>query len=114
MATEIRSTSKLLDAYEKSRAKLKRIQEQSDVVVQRGVSLAVGCVGGAASGAARGLGYPKIPRTQIDTDLALGGAAAIGGLLGIGGKQSDTLMIFGLCMAAPALSRLTEEALRKK
>ena len=110
---EIRSVGALVEAHERASNRLAKIKEKYQEGVQRSMMAVGGLAGAAASGAIRGMGYSKIPRTDIDADLAVGGAAVLAAVTGMGGKQSDVLLAFGLGMAAPSISRGTEAAVGK-
>ena len=107
---EIRSVGALVEAHEKATNRLARMKEKYTEGVQRSVMAVSGVAGALSSGAIRGMGYAKIPRTDIDTDLALGGAALFAAVVGMGGKQADPLLAFGLGMASGSLSRGAETA----
>lgn len=107
---EIRSVGALVEAHERASSRLAKMKEKYQEGVQRSVMAVSGVAGALGSGAIRGMGYSKIPRTDIDTDLALGGAALLASVLGMGGKQSDPLLAFGIGMAAGSLSRGAETA----
>ena len=107
---EIRSVSALTKAYESASSRLARAKEKYQEGVERSVMAVSGVAGALGSGAIRGMGYSKIPRTDIDTDLALGGVALLASVIGMGGKQADPLLAFGIGMAAGSLSRGTETA----
>ncbi len=107
---EIRSVSALVDSHERMTRSLARAKEQYREGVERSVAAVSGAAGGLASGAIRGMGYAKIPRTNIDADLALGAAAMLAAITGMGGKQSDALLAFGIGMTAGSLSRGAEHA----
>ncbi len=107
---EIRSVGQLAKAYESASSRLARAKEKYQEGVARSVMAVSGVAGGLASGAIRGMGYSKIPRTDIDADLALGGAAVLASVVGMGGKQSDALLVFGVGMASGSLSRGAETA----
>lgn len=107
---EIRSVGALVEAHERASNRLAKMKEKYQEGVQRSVMAVSGVAGALGSGALRGMGYTKIPRTDIDADLAIGGVALLAAVVGMGGKQSDPLMAFGLGMAAGSLSRGAESA----
>jgi hypothetical protein len=109
-AAVIRSTGKLATAYEKMHNYVARLKDTKQAGIERSVSAVSGVAGGMASGAIRGMGYAKFPKTDVDTDLLLGGLALVAGAVGVGGKQTDALMVFGIGMASGSLSRGTEVA----
>lgn len=95
------------------RNRLENFRSAAKVPVVRTMAAATGIMGAATSGAVRAMGYEKLPGTQIDTDLALGGAALAASIAGVGGKASGQMLAFGLGLAAPAVSRMTETAVRE-
>ncbi len=99
-----------LEVAERATNRLAKMKEKYQEGVQRSVMMVSGAAGGLASGGIRGMGYTKIPRTDIDADLAIGGALALAAVIGMGGKQADPLLIFGMCMASGSLSRGAETA----
>lgn len=107
---EIKSVHALVEHAERLQKFKDRYGEKIKVAAERGVATVSGLAGGLASGAIRGMGYSKIPRTDIDTDLALGGAGVLAAVAGFGGKQADPMLVFSLCMMAGSLSRGAEHA----
>jgi hypothetical protein len=106
-------TNKVIQLLETSRARLSKLRESSKEYVSRGIVLGSGVGGGLLSGALRGMGYAQLPKTTIDTDLALGAAAGIAGVMGVGGQHSGALVGLGIGLAAPALSRTAEKSVRE-
>lgn len=105
---EIRSVGQLVKGYESLSNWKRRFLDSKREMVEHGMAALAGGAGGLASGAVRGMGYSKIPRTDVDTDLALGTLAVVAGAAGLGGKATLSLLVFGVGMAAPALSRAAE------
>lgn len=107
---EIRSVGALVEAHERASNRLAKMKEKYQEGVERSVMAVSGVAGALGSGAIRGMGYTKIPRTDIDADLALGGVALLAAVIGMGGKQADPLLAFGIGMASGSLSRGAETA----
>lgn len=89
-------------AIERYKGTLKRAKEHTESMTTRALHTGVVVAAATATGAARkkwGDDTPehrlKIPKTQIDADLALGAGAALAGIVGLGGKQSDILAAMG-------------------
>lgn len=109
---EIKTVNELIERYNRLRNGIIKAREESAGMVERGTAILAGGAGGLASGAVRGMGYQKLPKTDVDTDLALGGFAALGAMFGLGGKFSMSLLTLGIGLSAPSLSRAAETHVR--
>lgn len=93
--------------------RIANMAEKAKLPMIRTVAGIVGMGGAATSGFLRGMGYEKLPGTDVDTDLVIGGLAMGAGVAGFGGRQTSALSLaFGIGMAAPGFSRIVESATR--
>jgi hypothetical protein len=106
--SEIRSVPQLVKAYENIHRWRERQKDAIREGTERGLTTVTGVAGAAASGFVRGMGYQKIPGTDLDTDLVLGGVSVGAGILGLADKHSHALVSFGVAMAAPSIARIVE------
>ncbi len=98
----------------KKRAAL--VREKAERVTGRGVLALSGLAGAAAAGVlAAELGEsPKLPGTDIEADMAIGGVLVALGTIGMAGdKWSDELVSFGVGMMAPAVARQTASLIKR-
>lgn len=92
------------------------VKEKAEKVTGRGVLALSGAAGAAVAGVmAAELGdEPKLPGTEVEADLAIGGVLVALGTIGIAGdKWSDELVAFGTGMMAPAIARGTKAMMQK-
>lgn len=92
------------------------VREKAEKVTGRGVLALSGLAGAAASGVLQAeLGdEPKLPGTDIDADMALGGACIALGTIGLAGeKWSDELVAFGVGLMSPAVARQAKSLMSK-
>lgn len=98
----------------KKRAAL--VKEKAEKVTGRGVLALSGLAGAAASGILQAEfgDEPKLPGTDIDADMALGGVCVALGTIGLAGeKWSDELVSFGVGVMAPAVARQAKALMSK-
>lgn len=109
-----------LDANERLSARMRSINAQAKQAARRAVGGGVAFIGGMSPGLLRGAfgdtatGELKIPRMDVDVDMALAGVAGTIGLFGVfglGDEWSDYLAIFGGAAGGASLGRELEEAL---
>ena len=89
MAEGITKTQALsrLESYKNRMAK---VRDEARVVTKRTVSTALGTGAGFGVGYVRAnYGEVKVPGTTVDADLTVGLAAAVLGITGLAGDQSD-------------------------
>lgn len=92
------------------------VREKAEKVTGRGVLALSGAAGAAAAGVMQAeLGEePKIPGTDIEADLAVGGILVALGTIGMAGdKWSDELVAFGSGMMAPGIARQVKQLIQK-
>lgn len=106
--SEIRSVPQLVKAYEGLHRWRERQKDAIREGTERGLTTVTGVAGAATTGFLRGMGYEKIPQTDLDTGLVLGGASVAAGILGLADKHSHSLVSFGVGMAAPSIARIVE------
>lgn len=102
-----------LDALKKRASAAK---EKMQAVTGRTVLGLSGAAGAVAAGVmASELGEePKLPGTDIDADIAVGGVLVALGAVGMAGdKWSDEVVAFGVGMMAPGIARQTKKMLQK-
>lgn len=93
--------------------RLKAVRAEGVKVAKRGIDATATVAGGAVAGLAEAY-MPMIPGTQIETDLAVGGALTAVGVFGlIGGDVDDAITDFGAGMLAVATARGLKKALGK-
>jgi hypothetical protein len=114
MANEITSVPKLIKGYESATSRLAKYKEQAAEVARRGTMGMAGLGGAALIGVVKAYDYQKLPGTEIDTGLIMGGAAILAGVIGAGNSYSDVLVGGGIGLAAPDLSRMVETAVREQ
>lgn len=94
-------------------SRIKNIRQQGQAVAHRGIGATATVGGGAAAGLAEAY-MPLIPGTQIETDLAIGGALTAAGVFGLIGGEADKFVAdFGAGMLAVATARGLKKALGK-
>lgn len=81
------------------RNQIQRVKQEAERVADVGVSSVITVAGGAASGVLAAK-LPKIPGTEIPSDVAIGAGCILGAMLGVGGKNNDHLASFGSGMLA--------------
>ncbi len=84
--------------------KLKNFQKQGAAIVTRGKDGVLTLSGAAVSGFSQ-VYLPKVPGTEIDTDLAVGSGLLLLGVFDLFGVGADELTDFGAGLAAPGVSR---------
>lgn len=92
------------------------VREKAEKVTGRGVLALSGLAGAAAAGVlAAELGEePKLPGTDIEADMAIGGVLVALGTVGMAGdKWSDELVSFGVGMMSPAIARQTAKLIKR-
>lgn len=111
---------KALDANDRLQGRIEKINKQAKHAARRAVGGGVAFLGGMTPGLLRGAmgdqttGELKIPRMDVDVDMALGAVAGTIGLLGVfglGDEWSDYLAIYGGATGGAALGRELEEGL---
>jgi len=88
------------------------VKEKAERVTGRAVLGLSGAAGAVAAGVmASELGdEPKLPGTDVDADVAIGGVIVALGAVGLAGdKWSDELVAFGVGMMAPGIARQTKK-----
>ena len=92
------------------------VREKAEKVTGRGVLALSGAAGAAAAGVLQAeLGdEPKLPGTDVEADLAIGGVLVALGTIGMAGeKWSDELVAFGVGMMSPGIARQTAKLIKK-
>lgn len=100
------SAGELRTKLANAQARMRSLRASSGSTMERGVELAFGVGGMAASG------YIQAKNAEVmgvRADGLIGGAGILAGLLGFGGKYSDELLTFGLTCAAPYVSELVKD-----
>ena len=97
---------------ERLQSRLKAVQTQGVAVAKRGTSAVATVAGGATSGLIE-VYLPKIPGTEIETDMALGGAITAIGVFGLLGQMDDVVTDYGSGIMACVTSRGLKKALGK-
>lgn len=91
-------------------------RETAEAVTGRGMLALAGAAGAVAAGVLQSeLGdTPKLPGTDVEADLALGGLATVAGAIGIAGKKwSEELVVFGVGLMAPGIARQTKQMMSR-
>lgn len=81
------------------RNQIQRVKQEAERVADVGVASVVTITGGAAGGVLTAK-FPKIPGTEIPSDVAVGATCILGAMLGVGGKNNEHLANFGSGMLA--------------
>jgi hypothetical protein len=118
--TPTTALEKALDANDRLQGRLEKINKQAKAAGKRALAGGVAFLGGMTPGLLRGVagdqntGELKIPKMDVDVDMALGAAAGTVGLLGVfglGDDMADYLAIYGGSVGGAALGRELEEGL---
>lgn len=97
-------------SLERAKATLKSLREEGQRVAKLGVHAGLTVVGGVGAGVLA-VKMPKVPGTDIDSDLALGGLLCAVALADVAGDWSDELNAMGAGMLAAGVARETQKAL---
>lgn len=113
MANITVSKEQLAQRLDRAKAMLKSAKMEGQRMAELGAHAALTAGGGIASGIVS-VKMPKLPGTDIDTDLAIGGGLCALALLDVGGDWSDELNAFGAGMLAAGAARETQKALARQ
>jgi hypothetical protein len=107
------SVTELRDRLDRARSSLKRAREEGEAIMGRAVAGFAITGGAATAGLLSGLGFDKVPGTEIDADLAIGTLIGAAGVAGVAGKHSEFAVSFGAGMAAPSVKSVVRELVLK-
>lgn len=113
MAQTVTSITEARGKLERARAQIRNLKSEGQRVTRLATHSTLMAAGGAGAGFLR-VKMPKVPGTDIPTDLALGTSLVLAATLDLGGDMSDELLAIGGGMLAASAADFTEKQLRAK
>ncbi len=102
-----------VEKLQRAQASLKRLREEGKRVAKQGTNVIMTAAGGAAAGILS-VQMPKVPNTNVDTDLALGSVLVALGVADIAGEFSEQVTALGSGMLAAATARETRKIMAQR
>jgi hypothetical protein len=99
-----------VQALQSLKSRFAHLKEDAKRIAQLGTASALTVAGGAAAGVLA-VKMPKLPGTEIQSDVALGSACVGVALMGWGDKYAEQLCSLGAGMLAVVAARETQKAL---
>lgn len=112
MATQVATLTEARTKLDRARAQLKNLKAEGQRVTRLATHSTLMAAGGAGAGFLR-VKFPKIPGTDIPSDVAVGTGLILAATLDLGGDMSDEMLAIGGGMLAAGAADYTEKQLRK-
>lgn len=101
------------DKLDRARAQIRNMKQEGQRVVKLATHSTLMAAGGVGAGVLR-VKLPKVPGTDIPSDVAFGTALVVAATLDLGGDMSDEMLAFGGGMLAASAADYTEKQLRAR
>lgn len=108
MSNIVPSKTAALAAVERYKGKIASARKETEAITGRALTLGASAAGGAAAAVLKKKA-PLVPGTEIDSTVALAGAAGLAGIVGMAGKYSDPLCAFAGGMLAVKTAEMVEK-----